>query len=399
MSSSFSSNISQLTGESTLLYKEIARNVEKNKKIKIVDFGVGQPDILTFKRIRESAKRALDEGFTSYTSALGIEELRGKIAEYLNQKYGSDIKLDEVIVTPGAKTALFLAFILYVNQGDEVILFDPSFYSYAEVVKLLGGKPIYSPLKWNKSEGFSVDIEDLRSKITKKTKMIVFNNPHNPTGSLFSHSDVERIIEIARENKILLLSDEIYDHFVYEGRMKSVLEDSNWRDYVIYINGFSKTFSMTGWRLGYIIANKEAITKMGILASNIYTCPTSFAQKGALEAFNTFDEVNEMVKLFRKRRDLIYDELSKIKGIQVSKPNGAFYIFPNVGEILKIANIDVKTLAIRLIESKGVVTIPGEVFQLNVGKQFLRLSYAVNENVIKEGVERIREFIEGMMKP
>lgn len=393
----FNANISQLSGESTLLYKEIAKKVEKTKKLKIIDFGIGQPDVVTFKRIREAAKSALDEGFTSYTSALGIDELRIKIAEYLNNRYSTDVRKEEVIVTPGAKTALFLSFILYVNPGDEVILFDPSFYSYSEVVKLLGGKPIYVNLKWDKSEGFSIDVRDLENKITKKTKMIVFNNPHNPTGTLFSPSDVEKIINIAKDNKLLLLSDEIYDNFIYEGRMKSVLEDSDWRDFVLYINGFSKTFSMTGWRLGYVVAREDIINKMGILAANIYTCPTSFAQKAAVKAFETFDEVNEMVKLFRKRRDLIYEELNKIKEIKVSKPNGAFYIFPNIGDILQMKNIDVKTFAIKLIEEKGVVTIPGEVFPLNVGKQFLRLSFAVDENIIKEGVNRIREFIEGMM--
>jgi len=157
----FNANISQLSGESTLLYKEIAKKVEKTKKLKIIDFGIGQPDVVTFKRIREAAKSALDEGFTSYTSALGIDELRIKIAEYLNNRYSTDVRKEEVIVTPGAKTALFLSFILYLNPGDEVILFDPSFYSYSEVVKLLGGKPIYVNLKWDKSEGFSIDVRDL----------------------------------------------------------------------------------------------------------------------------------------------------------------------------------------------------------------------------------------------
>ncbi|MEM3938679.1 MAG: pyridoxal phosphate-dependent aminotransferase [Saccharolobus sp.] len=399
MSSLFNLNsrISYMSGESTLLYKEIARNVEKNKKIKIIDFGIGQPDIVTFKRIRDSAKNALDQGFTFYTSALGIEELRERIAQYLNSKYGSDIKKDEVIVTPGAKTALFLAFIMYINPGDEVILFDPSFYSYAEVVNLLGGKPVYVNLKWSESEGFSVDTKDLEDKLSKKTKMIVLNNPHNPTGTLFSYADIKKIVDIAKENNIILLSDEIYDNFVYEGKMFSTLEDSDWRNYLIYVNGFSKTFSMTGWRLGYIVSRREVIQKMGVLAANIYTCPTSFVQKAALEAFNTFDEVNEMIKLFKKRRDIMYEELSKIKEIKVSKPNGAFYIFPNVKSLLETTKLDIKSLAIKLIEEKGVVTIPGEVFPLNVGKNFLRMSFAVNENVIREGVEKIREFVDEIM--
>ncbi|ACP38079.1 pyridoxal phosphate-dependent aminotransferase [Saccharolobus islandicus] len=392
----FNENMSQVTGETTLLYKEIARNVEKTKKIKIIDFGIGQPDLPTFKRIRDAAKEALDQGFTFYTSAFGIDELREKISQYLNTRYGADVRKEEVIVTPGAKPALFLVFILYINPGDEVILPDPSFYSYAEVVKLLGGKPIYTNLKWSK-EGFSIDVDDLQSKISKRTKMIVFNNPHNPTGTLFSPNDVKKIVDISRDNKIILLSDEIYDNFVYEGKMRSTLEDSDWRDFLIYVNGFSKTFSMTGWRLGYIVAKREIIQKMGVLAANIYTAPTSFVQKAAVKAFDTFDEVNEMVKLFKKRRDVMYDQLIKVKGIEVSKPNGAFYMFPNAGKLLKISGLDVKSFAIRLIEEKGVVTIPGEVFPLNIGKEFLRLSFAVNEEVIREGVQKIREFAEQMM--
>ncbi|WP_338601548.1 pyridoxal phosphate-dependent aminotransferase [Sulfolobus tengchongensis] len=395
----FNTNLSQITGETTLLYKDIARNVEKTKRIKIIDFGIGQPDIVTFKRIRDAAKEALDQGFTFYTSAFGIEELREKIAQYLNTRYGIDVKKDEVIITPGAKPALFLSFILYINPGDEILLPDPSFYSYAEVVKLLGGKPVYTNLKWSREEGFFIDVDDLQSKISSKTKMIVFNNPHNPTGTLFSPNDVKKVIDIARENKIILLSDEIYDNFVYEGKMKSTLEDADWRDYLIYVNGFSKTFSMTGWRLGYIVARRDVIQKMGVLAANIYTAPTSFVQKAALKAFDTFDEVNEMVKLFKRRRDVMYNELSKIKGIQVSKPNGAFYMFPNVREILDVSKLDVKSLAIKLIEEKGVVTIPGEVFPLNIGKDFIRLSFAVNEEVIREGVQKIKEFVEEMMKP
>lgn len=154
---------------------------------------------------------------------------------------------------------------------------------------------------------------------------------------------------------------------------------------------------MTGWRLGYIVAKREIIQKMGILAANVYTAPTSFVQKAAVKAFDTFDEVNQMVSLFKKRRDVMYDELTKVKGVEVSKPNGAFYMFPNVSKILKTSGFDVKSLAIKLIEEKGVVTIPGEVFPLNIGKEFLRLSFAVNEEVIKEGIQKIREFAEQMM--
>ncbi len=181
--------------------------------------------------------------------------------------------------------------------------------------------------------------------------------------------------------------------------MKSVLEDPDWRSYVIYINGFSKTFSMTGWRLGYVIAKENVIKKMASLAADIYTCPTSFAQKGALAAFDSFDDVKEMIKLFERRRDVMYSELKKIKWIKVFRSQGAFYMFPYVGDILKKSGMSVKDFVIKLIEEKGVTTIPGEVFPLDVGKDFIRLSFAVNENDIIEGVKRMGEYINMLMTP
>ena len=388
-----------ISGESTLVYQDIARRVQKEKGIRVINFGIGQPDLPTFKKIREEAKRALDEGFTGYTSAYGIDELRSKIAEHINSKYNAGVKKDEVIVTPGAKTALYLAFLLYVNPGDEVILFDPSFYSYSEVVKMLGGKPVYVRMKWDEEKGFSLNVDELEEKINSKTKLVVLNNPHNPTGMVFDPKEIERIMEIAKERKLVLISDEIYDYFIYNGKMKSVLEDPDWRSYVIYINGFSKTFSMTGWRLGYVIAKENVIKKMASLAADIYTCPTSFAQKGALAAFDSFDDVKEMIKLFERRRDVMYSELKKIKWIKVFRSQGAFYMFPYVGDILKKTGMSVKDFAIKLIEEKGVTTIPGEVFPLDVGKDFIRLSFAVNENDIIEGVKRMGEYINMLMTP
>jgi len=394
----FSSSANSITGESTLIYQDYARQVQRTKGIKIINFGIGQPDLPTFKRIRDAAKKALDEGFTAYTSAYGIDELRQKIADYLSSKYNK-VKKEEVIITPGAKTALYLAFLLYINPGDEVILFDPSFYSYAEVVKMLGGVPVYVKMKFNESTGFSLNLSEVESKITKRTKMIVLNNPHNPTGMVFDPIEIEKLMKIAKERNLILLSDEIYDYFIYEGKMKSVLEDPEWRNYVIYVNGFSKTFSMTGWRLGYVVAKENVIRKMAALAANIYTCPTSFAQKGATEAFNAFDEVKEMIALFKRRRDVMYEELKKIKGIQVYKSSGAFYMFPYVGEVLRKSNLSVKDFSLKLIEEKGVTTIPGEVFPLEVGKEFVRLSFAVNEDDIREGIKRMKEFIEMLMTP
>ncbi len=394
MSVRFSQYADSITGESTLVYSDLARKVAKEKGIKIINFGIGQPDLPTFKRIREEAKRALDEGFTSYTPAAGIDELRSKIAEHLSSKYSQVVKKDEVIVTPGAKTALFLVFLMLINPGDEVIIPDPSFYSYAEVVKMLGGVVKLVPMRWSEDRGFELDLDGIEAAVTPKTKMIVLNNPHNPTGALFSPKEIEALQELAKKKRIWLLSDEIYDYFVYEGDFRSVLEDPDWRDYVVYVNGFSKTFSMTGWRLGYLVAREEIIRKASALAANIYTCPTSFAQKGALAAFDSFDEVKEMISLFKRRRDVMYEELKKVKGFKVPLAKGAFYMYPNISEVLKLKGWTSKDFAVELIKSKGVTTIPGEVFSPLTGKDFIRVSFALDENEIREGVKRIREFVD-----
>jgi len=387
----YSESLASLSGESTLVYQDKAREVAK-RGIQIVNFGIGQPDFPTFEKIREEAKKALDQGFTGYTPALGIDELRSKVSEYLNSRYSADVKKEEVVITPGAKMSLFMAFLLYLNQGDEVLMPDPSYYSYAEVVRLLGAKPIFSKTKLTNGI-FSIDLEDLESKIGPKTKIVVLNNPANPTGSVFSGSEVRKLMEIVKERKVILLADEIYDNFVYDTDFTSVLSEPEWRDFVIYTNGFSKTFSMTGWRLGYIVARREVVSKLGVLAANTYTCATSFAQRGALAAFESFDEVKNMISVFKRRRDVMYSELSKIRFIKPNVTRGAFYQFPFIGELLKRTGLTAKDFAIKLIESKGVVTIPGEVFPLDMGKSFLRLSFAISEEKIREGVSKIGEFV------
>ncbi|MDT7899008.1 MAG: pyridoxal phosphate-dependent aminotransferase [Sulfolobales archaeon] len=397
MDLSFSKYAEVVSGESTLVYSDLARKVSKEKGFRIINFGIGQPDLPTFEPIRNEAIKALEEGFTGYTPAAGIDELRSKVAEHLTERYGDRVRKEEVIITPGAKTALFLAFLLTINPGDEVIIPDPSFYSYAEVVKMLGGVVKYVPMRWSEESGFSLDIESIESQITSKTRMIVFNNPHNPTGTLFSPKEVEELVRIAREKRVWLLSDEIYDYFVYEGQMRSVLQDSDWRSFVLYVNGFSKTFSMTGWRLGYLVAREEMIRKAVALAANIYTCPTSFAQKGALAAFQHFDLVKQMIDLFKRRRDVMFSELKKVKGIRVSLPRGAFYMFPNISEILRKKGWTSKDFSVNLIQSKGVTTIPGDVFSPKVGKDFVRLSFALDENDIREGVQRIKEFVDEIL--
>ncbi len=388
--------LDNIIGEGAFTYLARAKEIARTRGIRIVSFGIGQPDFPTPQHIIDEAKRALDEGFTGYTETAGILEVREAIADYLNERYKGDVKPDEVIVTTGAKTAIFLAIATYIREGDEVIIPEPSYPAYAQVVKLFKGKPKYVSLEWKvDTGGFLLDLTRIEESITPKTRMIILNNPHNPTGAVFTKEQVDRLMEIARERNVIIVADEIYDNFVYDIEFNSVLSYEDWRDYVVYVNGFSKTFSMTGWRLGYVVARREVIRKMLDLAVNIYSCAPSFAQKAAVIALKgDWTPVKEMVKVFKARRDLLYELLKDVPGFEVWKSQGAFYMFPCVKKTLELTGISSeKELADILLEKYGVVVLPGILFPDKAGKGFLRLSFATSFEDIREGVKRIKEAI------
>ncbi|MCS7098832.1 MAG: pyridoxal phosphate-dependent aminotransferase, partial [Sulfolobales archaeon] len=349
--------------------------------------------------IIDEAKKSLDLKFTGYTETPGIRELREAIASYLNEMYGSNVKFSEVIVTPGAKGAIFLALSAYVSPGDEVIVPEPSYPAYPEVARFLGARPVFIPLRWlGPTDGFALDVEAIEAAITPRTKAIVVNNPHNPTGTLFTPAQIERIYEIARERNVMVLVDEIYDNFVYDDQpFRSFMTFSDWRDYVLYVNGFSKTFSMTGWRLGYLVVREEVASKLTRLAVNIWSCPVSFAQKAAVAALRgPWEPVREMIKLFQYRRDVIARKLREVKGFEVWPSTGAFYIFPRIKKVLDAARLSVEEFVEKLLYSKYVVTLPGTAFPDKAGRDYIRLSFAVDAKLIEEGVERIKEFVESL---
>lgn len=390
--------IAELLGEVAFVYIAKARELERAGH-KVISFGVGQPDIPTFQHIIDEAKRALDAKFTGYTETPGIRELREAVVEYLNSRYGTNVKPTEVIITPGAKGAIFLALASYINPGDEIIVPDPSYPAYPEVARFLGAKPVFVPLKWlGPSGGFVLDVEAIEAAITPRTKAIVVNNPHNPTGALFTPSQVEKIYEIAKEHNLMLLVDEIYDNFIYDNQpFRSFLSFADWRDNLLYVNGFSKTFSMTGWRLGYLVVREEIASKLTRLAVNIWSCPTSFAQRAAIAAIKgPWEPVKEMIRLFQQRRDVIARKLSEVKGFEVWPSTGAFYIFPRIRKVLDAAKLSVEEFVEKLLYSKYVVTLPGTAFPDKAGKDFIRLSFAVDVKLIEEGVERIKQFVESL---
>lgn len=388
--------LDDLIGEKAFQYISRARELA-SKGFNVISFGVGQPDIPTPQFLVDEGKKALDERFTGYTETEGIKELREAVAEYLNTRYGSDVKPEEVIITIGTKGAAYLAMAAYVRPGDEIIVTDPTYPVYSELPKFLGARPVYAPLKWlGEESGFSLDINLIHELITNKTRGIAIVNPHNPTGAVFSSKEVEELMEIAREHKLLIIADEIYDNFLYEdSNFKSFISFPDWRGHVLYSNGFSKTFSMTGWRLGYLVVRREVAKALTKLAVNTWSCPPSIAQKVGIEALKSdWSFVREMVSLFDRRRRTLCRELRQIKGFEVWCGKGAFYLFPKISKVLESTGLDVETFVTNLMEKKHVVVLPGTAFPKEFGKDFVRFSYAVSEEKIIEGANRIREFVE-----
>ena len=386
---SFSKPIYELRTAKTFEYSELAAALAK-KGMQIISLGIGQPDFPTPKHIVDAAVKALRQGFTRYVQPPGIQELREEIAKYVSRFTGAlDVKPEETLVMPGAKQAIFFAIASYVEPGDEVIIPDPSFYSYAHVTRYAGGKPIFLPLR--EENDFRITPEDVQSAMTSRTKMIVLNSPHNPTGGLLTKSDVKGILELAKARGVLVVSDEVYDHYVYEEGFTSVLTDPGWRDFVIYINSFSKTFSMTGWRLGYIVAGKEPIRRLTLFAVNSFSCTTSFVQKAGVAALKTpQDFFKGVLEDYRKRRGFMHRELNAMPGVKAKKPAGAFYVFPSVKEILAERKLTTEEFAIGLMRKTGVVTLPGSAFPHKAGEGYLRLSYVLPIRDIKEGLKRFK---------
>jgi len=372
---------------------EKARAME-SKGEKLVHFELGEPDFDTPKNIVDAAKRALDEGYTHYTPNSGLLELREAISRKL--KRDNEIEADpnsEICATVGAQEGAFLAILSTIEPGDEVIVSDPGYFTHPNCVRMAGGKVATLPVK--EEHRFRINPDALEEKITARTKMITLNSPANPTGSVLTRDDLESIRTIVERHDLLVLSDEIYEKIVYEGnRHYSIGALPSISDRVITINGFSKAYAMTGWRVGYLVANKEILREMVKLHQNVVTCASAFAQRGAIEALNgPQDSVRSMVREFEKRREAIVAGLNGIDGVSCTKPGGAFYVFLNVRKFGKSS----WEIADYLLEQCKVVTTPGSGFGKG-GEGYLRLSYATSLDQIEEGVRRIETGAEKLMR-
>jgi aspartate aminotransferase len=364
-----------------------AKALEKQGR-DIVHLEIGEPDFDTPANIKEAAIKAMKGGYTHYVPAAGIPELRSAIADYLSKSRSINVDPDEVVVTPGAKPIIFFSILACVEPGDEVMYPNPGFPIYESMINFVGAKPVPMPLK--EENDFSIDNDDTANKITKKTKMIILNSPGNPTGGVLTKGNLEVIADRIRgRNDVLVLTDEVYSQIIYEGKHLSISSLPGMKDKTILLDGFSKTYAMTGWRLGYAAMHKDIAQKVTQLMINSNSCTSAFTQMAGVEALRgPQDQAKKFVEEFRRRREVIVNGLNKIKGMACKKPRGAFYVFPNV----KSFGMEAKKLADHILQDAGVAVLSGTSFG-SYGEGYLRLSFANSVDNINKAMQRISESV------
>ena len=371
----------------------------KSKGIDIIGFGAGEPDFDTPNNIKSAAKDSIDSGFTKYTAASGIIELKEAIRERISIDYGLSYENKEILVGSGAKHVLYNLFNVLIDEGDEVLIPAPYWVSYPEQVKISGGVPIIIQTK--QKDGFKITKKQIASRCNENTKILVLNYPSNPTGSTYNYDELSQIAEICKEKNLIVISDEIYDKIIYSNEkhisFPQLSEDAKNR--TILVNGVSKTYSMTGWRIGYAAGNSEVISAMNNLSGQSTSNPTSISQKAAIEAFSgNQSKVEEMLGEFEIRKEYISSFLNEIEGIECFVPKGAFYVFPDIsyyfGKSFKGKEI---TNSIEftdfLLDHAKVAVVPGIEFGSD---KHIRISYATSMNDIKEGTKRIKESLQDL---
>ena len=353
----------------------------------IVHLEIGEPDFDSPRAVVAAGVASLERGETHYTPSAGIPELREACANYLNRARGLKIEPGQIIVTPGAKPIMFFAILALLEKGDEAIYPDPGFPIYGSMISFAGATGVPLPLR--EENDYVPDLDELRRLITPRTKLLILNSPHNPTGGLLSPDAIHEIAKIAREHDLWVLSDEIYAEITYEGEHRSIVAEEGMAERTILLDGFSKTFAMTGWRLGYGAFPKPLVDPVAKLVTNSVSCTATFTQRAGVVAISQRPaEVDTMLAEFRRRRDAIVEGLNNIEGITCRLPKGAFYVFPN---ITGLGLGDAATVANRVLNEAGVAVLAGTAFG-PVGEGHLRLSYANSLENLSLAVERIRDW-------
>lgn len=373
------------TLEMTAKAAELRRN-----GVDVINLGVGEPDFNTPKNIRAAALKAMDEGHTKYTPGKGTFEIRDAICEKLSRDNSIKYNPDQIIVSSGAKHSLSTLFQAILNPNDEVIIFSPFWVSFPDIIRLADGNPI--TVETNPNDNFSPIWEDFHSKTSHNTKAVLINSPSNPTGSVWNNEIIEKILKICKKNNWIVVSDECYEKLVYDTDYQCA-ELINSRKKinanVITIQSMSKTYAMTGWRIGYTAGNQNIINAMSKIQGQATSCPNSIAQKAAIEALTgNQKEINDMKKIFKKRRKIMIDRLNKIPNINCQVPGGAFYAFPDISYYLNGRISDSFKLSDYILEKANTVTVAGAGFGM---EGFIRLSYATDEKIFLEGINRIEK--------
>jgi len=389
MENRIAERMGRLATESAFQILARANELEAQGK-SVIHLEIGQPDFKTPKNIIEAAYKAMNEGKTGYGPTPGAVQLREAIAEYSASYKKVNTGIDEIVVTPGGKPVMFFTMLMLCQEGDEVIYPNPGFPIYESVINFSGAKPVPMPLL--EKNNFRVDLAQLKKDINDKTRLIIINNPGNPTGGMFSADDIRAIADMVRGKNIYILSDEIYDRIIFGEQPLSIASLPGMKDQTIILDGFSKTYAMTGWRLGYGIMNRELAGHMSMLMVNSASCAATMTQWAAIEALKgPQDAAAEMTAAFKERRDYLVGALNNIKGVSCAKPEGAFYVFPNISSFGLLS----KQFADRLLEEGGVAAAGGTAFG-SFGEGFLRLSYANSLPNLKIAVERIAAFCAGL---
>jgi aspartate aminotransferase len=384
----FAERMSRLGTEGAFEVLAKARRLEAQGK-KIVHLEIGEPDFATPDNIVEAGISAMQHGYTHYTPASGIFEAREAVAGFVSRTLKTDVDPTEVVLVPGSKNVLLFTLLACIEPGDEVILPDPGYPAYASQVNFIGG--VVKTVTLREDSGFRMDLDELASLVTPKTRMLIVNTPQNPTGGVLTEEDVKFVCDLAHDHDLLVVSDEIYSQLVYGFHHVSPMSHPGMRERTVLMDGLSKSYAMTGWRLGYAVAPKALAAKLDQLMINSSSCAAGFTQMAAIEALSAPESehaVARMVKVFEHRRNLVVDGLNAIPGLRCARPQGSFYVFPNI----EGTGFDEHELADRLLAEAGVAVLPGTAFG-HAGKGFIRLAYTQSEDELRLGLDRIAEFI------
>lgn len=383
------------TENAFVVLDEVNKLVRQGKDI--ISFCLGEPDFDSPDNIKKAAIKAIEDGYTHYSPSAGLPELRKIVADYIAKTRRINVSPEEVVITPGGKPIIFYTIHALIDVGDEVIYPNPGYPIYESVINFVGAKSVPAPLLEEKN--FSFDMDYVKKLVNNKTKMIVLNSPQNPTGGILSSDVLKSIAEIAEKNDLWVLSDEIYSRIIYDGEFNSIASFDGLKQRTIILDGFSKTYAMTGWRIGYGVMPEELALRIAQLVTNCESCTATFTQIAAEEAYlGQQEDTKKMVAEFKLRRDLIVDGLNDITGIKCLKPSGSFYVFPNVTQVCKnLGFSDSKELQQYFLHEAGVAVLPRTSFGVkNTGEkeEYIRLSYATSRKNIENGLKRMKKAIE-----